>query len=60
MKRFERILKEGSSLFEEMEIWVDQETGVHYLWHKSGYAGGFTALLDEEGKPVINKEIREK
>ena len=35
------------------EIWVDQETGVNYIFHASGYAGGLTPLLDKEGKPVI-------
>lgn len=60
MKRFERILKEGNGLLEDMEIWVDRETGVHYLFHKSGYAGGLTVLMDEDGKPVVDKRIREK
>lgn len=35
------------------EIWVDRETGVNYLFHAGGYAGGLTPLLDREGKPVI-------
>lgn len=35
------------------EIWVDRETGVHYLYYASGYSGGLTVLLDAEGKPVI-------
>jgi hypothetical protein len=35
------------------EIWVDTVTGVQYLFHASGYAGGLTPLLDEEGKPVV-------
>lgn len=57
MKRFERILKEGSGLAAETEIWVDRETGVHYLWHTAGYSGGLTVLLDEEGKPVVDKTV---
>ena len=36
------------------EIWVDRETGVNYLFHSSGYAGGMTVLLDRDGKPVIS------
>ena len=40
-------------------IWVDKETGVNYLFHSSGYAGGMTVLLDAEGKPVITP-IEEK
>lgn len=35
------------------EIWVDKMTGVNYLFHASGYAGGMTPLLDKDGKPVI-------
>ncbi len=23
-----------------MEIWVDKKTGMHYLYHAGGYAGG--------------------
>jgi hypothetical protein len=34
-------------------IIVDRETGVHYLFSWSGYAGGITPLLDKDGKPVI-------
>ena len=35
------------------EIWVDTETGVNYVFHKDGYGGGFTPLLDKDGKPVV-------
>ena len=41
------------------EIWVDRETGVNYVFHASGYAGGMCPLLDENGKPVITKEYAE-
>ncbi|MEY9974738.1 hypothetical protein ABH966_005155 [Lysinibacillus sp. RC46] len=34
-------------------IIVDIETGVHYLFSWSGYAGGITPLLDKDGKPII-------
>ena len=37
-----------------MEIWVDKETGVNYVFYKSGYAGGMTPLLDRDGKPVVS------
>ena len=39
------------------EIWVDKETGVNYIFHAGGYAGGLTPLLDKDGKPVISKDI---
>ena len=48
--RFEKIYKQNMG---SVEIWVDKETGVNYLYRQSGYAGGLTVLLDREGKPVI-------
>ena len=55
--RFEVILKEGSSLSEagRIQVLVDKETGVNYLWVVSGYAGGLTPLLEADGKPIITK-----
>lgn len=50
--RFERVYKQGAMTI--MEIWVDKETGVNYLYHEDGYSGGLTPLLDREGKPVIS------
>lgn len=44
----------GGSNFNIMEIWVDRETGVNYVFRASGYAGGLTPLLDREGKPVVS------
>lgn len=49
--RFEKVYKQGT--FDVVEIWVDKETGVNYLYHQSGYSGGLTPLLDREGKPII-------
>ncbi len=51
--RFEKIYSQGMG---SMEIWVDKETGVNYLYHQSGYSGGITVLLDADGKPVITPE----
>ena len=50
--RFEKVYSQGS--LNVMEIWVDKETGVSYVFHASGYAGGMTPLLDRDGKPVIS------
>ena len=50
--RFEKVYTQGT--LTNMEIWVDRETGVNYLFHAAGYAGGMTPLLDREGKPVIS------
>ena len=51
-KRFVRIHTDGA--MSGNEIWVDTQTGVNYLFHQSGYAGGLTPLLDRDGKPVIS------
>lgn len=50
-KRFRKTLTEG--IVTTSEIWVDTQTGVNYLFHQSGYAGGLTPLLDKDGKPVV-------
>ena len=55
-ERFERVLTQKVSVGCSMEIWVDKETGVNYLFHQSGYCGGMTPLLDEKGNPVITKK----
>ena len=54
--RFEKIYSQGKMT--SMEIWVDKETGVNYLFRQSGYAGGMTVLLDRDGKPVISPVIK--
>ena len=50
-KRFEKTYSQGTMY--SMEIWVDKETGVNYLFHQCGHSGGLTVLLDKDGKPVI-------
>ena len=51
-KRFVKIYSQG--FVGSMEIWVDTQTGVNYLFQQSGNAGGLTALLDRDGKPIIS------
>ncbi len=55
--RFEVVYRQGSSLNElgTIQVLVDKETGVTYLFVKSGYAGGLTPLLEADGKPIITK-----
>ena len=50
-KRFKKVYSQGT--MNVTEIWVDNETGVNYMYHASGYSGGLTPLLDREGKPII-------
>lgn len=51
-ERFVKIYKQG--VVSIMEIWIDKETGVNYLYHEDGYSGGLTPLLDRDGRPVIS------
>ena len=50
-ERFEKVYTQGA--VNVTEVWVDRETGVNYLFHVSGYAGGLTPLLDAQGNPVV-------
>lgn len=54
MDRFQKIYTQG--VLTTLEIWVDRETGVNYLWCHDGSAGGLTVLLDEDGKPVVTRQ----
>jgi hypothetical protein len=59
--KYERFVKTYTQGVMNMsEIWVDRETGVNYLFHESGEAGGLTPLLDRDGKPVITTLVDEK
>lgn len=49
--RFEKVYEQG--VMQSIEIWVDTQTGVNYLYRQSGYSGGLTPLLDADGKPVV-------
>lgn len=54
-KRFEKTYSQSMG---SVEIWVDKETGVNYLYRQSGYSGGLTVLLDRDGKPVISPIVK--
>ncbi len=51
MDRFEKVSSQGK--LNVTEVWKDRETGVLYLFHKDGYAGGLTPLLGQDGKPLV-------
>lgn len=55
--RFEKVYSQGAINY--VEILVDKETGVNYLFCGSGSAGGLTPLLDKDGKPVITTVEKE-
>ncbi len=52
-KRFVKTYSQGGFVNNTMEIWVDRQTGVNYLFTQSGYAGGLTPLLKSDGTPVV-------
>ena len=56
-KRFVKVYNDGA--FGSNEIWVDTKTGVNYLFHAAGYAGGLTPLLNADGKPIVTSVPRE-
>lgn len=55
-KRFEKIYSQSMG---SMEIWVDKETGVNYLYHNGGYGGGLTPLYGKDGKIVVTPVLNE-
>ena len=57
-KRFVKSYSQGT--MDVIEVLVDRETGVDYLFRSSGYAGGMTPLLDREGKPIITTVLDEE
>ena len=50
-ERFVRTYTQG--FVNVTEIWVDQATGVNYLFHASGQSAGLTPLLKPDGTPVV-------
>lgn len=55
-KRFEIIVKQGK--LEPFKIIRDNKTGVLYMHHITGYAGGLTVMVDPQGKPLIDEEYK--
>ena len=56
-KRF--VWREAEGFIKGTAIIVDTKTGVNYLFvfAQAGYAGGLTPLIDENGKPIVTKNI---
>lgn len=55
-KRFKKVYSQGT--MNVMEIWVDKETGVNYLFHANGNAAGLTPLLKPDGTPEVTPVSR--
>ena len=54
MDRFEKVYTQGK--VNAVEIWIDTETGVNYVFRRDGYAGGLTPLLGKDGKPIVTQQ----
>ena len=57
-KRFVKTYSQGT--LDVIEVFVDRETGVNYIFRASGNAGGLTPLLDRTGNPVIMPVLDEE
>ena len=53
MDRFEKVYSQG--IIDVIEIWVETETGVNYMFHRNGNAAGLTPLIDKDGNPVVTQ-----
>ena len=53
-KRFISVYTQsGGFTTPNMQVLVDKETGVNYVYAASGYSGGITPLLKPDGTPVV-------
>ncbi len=52
-ERFEVTYKQG--VLSQTKVIVDKETGVNYIFHCDGNAGGLSILVDRDGKPVVTR-----
>ena len=50
-----KVIHTESTFLADTQILVDTKTGVNYLWHSAGNAGGLTVLLKADGTPVISQ-----
>ena len=50
--RFQVVFKDGGAMAVN-KVLRDRETGVLYLFHQEGYAGGLTVMVDRNGQPLV-------
>lgn len=55
-KRFEEVYIQGK--LKVTKIIRDNETGVLYMSQQEGYGVGLTVMVDQEGKPLVDKEFQ--
>lgn len=55
-KKFELLYKKGF-LFYTTKVFMDRDTKVLYLWTRTLYSSGLTAILDKYGKHCSKEEF---
>lgn len=45
--------KAQNGLQKKVDVIIDTETGVNYLFVQEGYTDGLTPLLGKNGKPIV-------
>ena len=51
--RFSKSYSQGGFLNNLLEVWVDRQTGVNYLYCATGQAAGLSVMLNRDGTPVV-------
>lgn len=59
-KRFVKTYSQGGWDDNLMQIWVDKQTGVNYLYSRNGPSAGMTVLLNSDGTPVVTPVPKEE
>ncbi len=54
------VVDSGGLTDNRMEIYVDRQTGVNYLFTQGGNAGGLCVLVDRDGKPIVTPVSQEE
>ena len=52
-ERFVMTYSQGGFLSNLLEVWVDRQTGVNYLYCATGQSAGLSVMLDRDGRPVV-------
>ncbi|GEN87928.1 DUF6440 family protein [Oceanobacillus sojae] len=53
--RFEEVYTQGK--MKVTKVIRDNETGVLYILHQEGYGAGLTVMVDQDGKPLVDKNF---
>ena len=52
------LISKGRGALKGTRVITDNRTGVQYLFVYDNYAGGLTLLVDKDGKPLIEENIK--